>query len=630
MELIRLESAVEFRYQYQQDKLRQEGQADQNNRETRYRELLDLSGEMAFGHRNLVDLTGSIQLGLEDIQTRSDTDQFYGHESDFVNLYDLNALVLGTSWAPTNVFARREQSLLDRPFAGTIDETTTEEGIGTRIQSSVAPTSVQYLHREDRIKGDFGAIDSVVNQDTLTLQSAITLTPNQRVDATYTFDRISESAAGGYTDSYDRHDVNLVHTATFGDENRPHELRSSLRLYDQSGKQSQDHLRWDELLTLRHSDRLETRYALTVDTQKVRDETQQLTRGEASVRYHLFDSLTSVGSVGAQRVSSPGGFTSDDVFVNGELDYTKSVPYGRLDATVGLSYDQQTNSDRGSTQHIVNENYTFIDGLPVVIPRRNIVPGSVVITPTVGFPVYQEGLDYTLSLFTDHAEVRGIVGGGFVNGQTLLISYDVGPEAGSDIDTTSTNVSVRYSITEGWLDGAAVYGVYRTVGHSVRANDPSQFTLDDVKDLLLGVEYRFAEFDLKYEYNNHDSTLSPYTINRFQGIYALPLGPSSALNVQLTREIIDFTNENNRVTFDRGTLRWNERLSQVLDLEARLEYRNEDSSLNGRTEGFDQTLGLTWHKRQTTVFTSVRNSFLDGPGTHQTSQFLQFGIRRTF
>lgn len=637
VEILRLESAFEFRWQYQADTLKQEGQATQKNRETRYRELLDVSTEVAIGHRNLVDFTGSVQLGREDIFTSTDPGQPQSHESDLVNLYDLNALVFSTSFLPTNVYARREQSLLDRPFAGTINDTTTEHGIGTRIQSSVAPTSIQYFHRENRLTGDFGNIDSKVRQDTLAMQSTVTLTPSQKLEAGYTYDKISESqgsgvagGAGGYQDSYDRHDANLVHLYTFGGEARPHELRSTLRLFDQSGKRPQDRVRFDELLTLRHNPRLETRYDLSVDRQESRGEQQQLTRGEASIKYRLFESLTSTGSAGLQQLSAPGGFTSDDVFVNGALDYTKLVPLGRLDASVGAGFNAQRNGERGSSIRVVDETYTFTDGFATLISRRNIIAGSVQIRPPAGFPLYQEGVDYTLAIFSDRAEIRGIVGGGFVNGQSLLVSYDVGPEPGNDIDTTTTTTSVRYSVTEGWLDGLAAYSTYRTVGHSVRARDPSLFNLDEVQDLLVGVEYRFSAYDLKYEYNHHASTFDPYTVHRVQGIYVRPLSIDSSISAELTHEIIDFSRQNNQVTFDRGTVRWIQRLNQAFELNARLEYRAEDSSLNGRSQGLDETLGFTWHKGQTNVYGSLRNSSLDATGSSQTSQFLQFGFRRTF
>jgi len=629
-DLLRLDTALEFRMQSQRDKINQTGQPEQKLTETRYRETLDLSTEFTLGHRNLVDVNGTVSLGREDIFTNDSLQPDSVHEDTLLTLFDVNALILGSSELPTNIYARRDQTQLNRPFAGSIEETINEEGLGTRYQSDKISASAQYFHRDTQLKGGFGDINSDVTQDSLALNTSILLTPSQRFEASATLDRIDEQQGQGFNDAYDRRDGNLVHTFTFGEDARPDELRSSLRFYDQTGRQAQTRIRWDEALTLRHTDRLESRYNLTVDNLEVRGDAQQLARLEASIKHRLFDSLTSIGTIGGQHLSGPTDFSSDNLFVSGQLDYTKLVPYGRLDVAAGVTFDAQQNSARGSTVSIIDELYTYTDGFPIIISRRNIVPGSIIITPVAGFPVFVEGLDYRVSYFTDRVEIRGIVGGAIVNGQTLKISYDVGPEAAYDVDTTSTNFSIRYSITEGWLKGGALYSTYRTVGHAVRANDPSQFTFDDTNDLLLGVEYRRNELETRYEYNVHDSDLSPYTLHRGQILYSLPIDLGSSLNFEFTRELIDFSKENNNVTFDRGSLRWVSRLSESFDFNAGIEYRNEDSSLNGESQGFDQTVGFGWHWRQTSIYGSFRNSTLTGPGSDQTSQFFQFGIRRTF
>lgn len=629
-QLQRLDAALEFRGEYQHDKLEVTGQPSQTTTQWRLRELLDVSGQAFVGHRNLLDITAAAQLGLEDIDTSSNIPGLDTSETDFVAIYDINALLLASSKLPTNFYARREENQLDRAFAGSIDETISEAGFSARYQSERAPTSLTYFHREDQLKGDFGQIDSKTNQDSINFTNAIFITPRQRLETTYTFDRIDERQQGGYSDSYDRNDLNVVHTATFGEENRPHELRSSFRLYDQTGRQEQSRINWDELLTLRHSERLESRYNIVAEDLEVRGQDQQLLRGEASIKHRLFDSLTSVATVGAQRYEAPGSFTSDGAFINGQLDYTKKVPLGRLDASAGGGFNAQRNSDRGSTVSVIDEPYTFVDGFAIIIARRNIVPGSIVITPTSGFPVYQEGLDYTVQYFPDRAEVRGVVGGAWVNGQRLNISYDLGPEPGNDVDTTALTFSIRYTLTEGWLRGTAFYGTYRNVRQSISAADPSLFRPDDLDDLLLGVEHQFSNLTVLYEYNIHDSTFDPYTLHRIQAIYSLPLGPASALNAEFTREMINYSDDGDDVNFDRGSLRWVSRLGRDLDFNVGLEYRNEDSSLSGDSTGFEQTVGLTWTKRQTTIFASFRNSMLDGSASNETSQYLQFGFRRTF
>lgn len=629
-ELQRFSAALEFRMEYQNDELKQRGQPDQSTRAHRFREFVELSGEAIVGHRNLLDITGTVQLGWEDLYTRSDFDNFDGHDSNFLNLYDLSALAFGSSVLPTTIYARREQSLLDRAFAGTIDQQIMEEGVSIRYDSPVAPTIVTYFHRDESLEGNFGNVDTDVSQDTFSLVNGLVISDSQRLESSYIFDSIDETQGGGFSDNYNRHDVNLVHTLRFGEDNYPSELRSSLRYYGQDGLQEREDFRLDELLTLHHSERLESRYSLALRNLDVQGENQRFIRGEASVKYHLFDSLTTVARAGGLHLESPGDATTDEQFITLQNDYTKQVPYGRFDASGGVGFTAQQNSDRGSTIRVVDDPRIFRDGFPITLPRRNIVASSIVITPPGGFPVYQEGVDYTVQTFTNFTQINGVLGGGFVDGQLLLISYDVGPEQGSDVNSIATNISFRYTITEGMLQGLAVYTYYRTISHSISADTPEEFIFDDLDDLLVGIEYRIGGFESRVEYNDHNSEFDPYTLVRFRVAYSRRVNAGSTIAAEFMREEIDFESDNNRVTLNRGSLRWDSRIDRSLDWNVSLQYRGEDSSENGDTQAFDQSIGIAWRKRQTSIYVSFRNSFIDGPGSEQSSQYVQFGLRRTF
>lgn len=631
VQLVNASAGLEFRTQYRDDRISRVGQPDETTRELRLRELLDLAGEITVGHKNLLDIVGSAQLGLETVDTESSLDDLSGDESDFVNLYDVSALAFGSSVLPTTAFARRQQSLLDRPFAGTIDQIIQEEGINFRYDSPVAPTFLEYRHRDESLQGDFGDIDTSVLQDTVQLQNSLLLSPRQRLYTTYTFDHVDDSQSGGaYTDAFDRHDANIVHEMAFGDELRPHELRSSLRFYDQTGRQDRSDLRWDELLTLHHDDTLESRYNLNVSTITVRGQEQSQIRGDASVRKEFFESLTTAARAGGGHLESSENFSTDDVFFAAQADYTKKVPFGRLDAALGGGINFQQNSERGETFAITDETYVYRDGFPIVLPRRNIVASSIVVTPLSGFPIFLEGVDYTVESFPDFTEIRGIVGGGIADGQVVRISYDAGPEPANNITTYTSTISVRYSITTGMLRGLGVYTTYRTTDHSVDAPDSANFALDNVKDWLIGAEYRIGGFDGRIEYNDHRSDFSPYTLTRFRAGYLWRFDTSSNLSIEASRELINFERDDDDVTFDRASLRWRSYVSSSLNWNASVEYRNEDSTLNGRTEAVDLSLGIGWNRRQTSIYANIRESFVNGPDSDQTSMFFEFGFRRTF
>ncbi len=630
VELVRFVPSLDLRWQHQRDKSQVTGQSDQTVTEDRYRELLDLDTEVTIGHKNLIDVVGIFQIGNEDIDRRSSIDGDSGNTNEFVGLWDINALVFGASELPTSIYSRRSEDRQRRPFAGTIDQITTETGISSSYHDDFMALSAEYFHREQEITDDFGDINTNTRQDTFTTNDIFSVAERQKLELNYTLDMIDESQGGGYSDSYTRHDAMLTHTWVFGEEGRPNELRSQARVYQQSGSQDINRMRWDEFLTLRHTDNFETRHDLVYDQADVRGSSRDLVRFQNTAKHKLFDSLTSLGTLGAQRITDDEGFTSDDLFLSGELDYTKRVPLGTLDASVGLGYDAQTNSDRGSTFRVLDESHVYNDGFPIILNRRNIVPGSVEVRPPSNSTPYQEGIDYTVLYYPDHTEIRGVLTGALINGQQVRVTYDVGPESGYDVDTLSTNWALRYTLTEGTFRGLSGYTTYRTTDQSISASDPSLFTPDDTKDLLVGVEYRRAEWLARAEYNMHDSSISPYNVARFLLNYSLQTGTGSAVTAELSHEMIEFTQQNDDVALDRARLEWTTRLDQALSLTLGATYRHEDSSQSGTTDGLEEHLTLTFRKRQTSIYATVSNSNLDGPATKNESQFIEVGLRRAF
>lgn len=625
-----VQAGLEFFGESRLDQLRGSGQPTLKDRELTLRETLDLGGEVYIGHKNLIDITGGFKIGVEDRFIKSDTLNEDAHETDFLGLYDVSALILQNGPVPITLYSRRDEGMLDRDFAGTIRTTTAETGAIAQFKSDVAPTTLHYFHRDETESDQLGTLDDTLVQDTFTANSDIRISDNQHLQIDYTFDHVNETQAGGaFHNVFDRHDATFTDLLDFGLENR-NNLRSSLRYYNESGLYPQEVVRLDEQLLLRHTDRFETHYDITLENQERSGASQRLFRGETTARYRLFDSLVASATAGAQRLDVPDDFTSDDLFVQGSLDYTKTVPYGRVDAGASAGFDAQRNSARGGTISVLNEAYVFTDPFPIVISRPNIVPGSIVVTDASGIITYLPGSDYTEQIFPSHAEIRVIIGGGIVNGQSLQISYDLGPEPANDVDTTTTGTSFRYTLTESILQGLSGYVSYRTVDHNISASDPSLFVLDNLRDLTYGVEYNRGPVTLTAERENHDSTINPFDATRFVARIDERLGTSSTVGLDFTHDIIDYRDPSDHVVFDRIGGRVQQRFGHDLDLNVRLLYRNESDRLSGDSHGLEEIVELHWRRRQTQVFASFRNSVLDGPGSNTLSQTIQLGIRRAF
>ncbi len=628
-ELKRFGADIELFGRSRVDRQRTLGEPGITDRENLLRETLNLNFEAYLGHQYLIDLTGTVGLRYED---RWIDNESFGtgedREGEFNNLYDVHALTLGNSFVPVDVYARREETQLDRAFASSLTTTTEEYGAIATIRSEWAPTTLRIFQNKTDQSDDFGDLSYTQEQSSFAGLSNIRLAENNQLEVNYTFDRINQTQSDGFGDDFDRNDLMLTDTHTFGGDKR-HQLRSFLRYYDQTGIADQRTLRWDEQLQLHHSERLDTYYNLSTERREIQGVEQWLVRGDTSVRHKLFDSLISTARVGGQTISFDD-FQSDEWFISGNLDYTKEVPYGRLDLSVGGGYTAQSNSERGTPIDVLDEPHIFNDPFPIVISRRQVVPGSVSVSAAGGFPVYTDGFDYTVQYFPDRAEIQPIIGRGIANGQTVLVDYTIGPEPSSEIDTLGTSTSARYTVTEGTLTGVAVYGRYRTRNPTVTTDDPSLFVVEELTDLLYGVEYRRWGILLRAEQQIYDSSVNPYDLTRFQAGYDQRLGPDSVVTIDYSHELIEYETPANTLVLDRITGQWNQRVTREFDFGLRLEYRVEQDDLSGDSEGFDQFLEFRWQKGRTTLFGNIRNDFLYTDQSDTTEQSMELGLRRRF
>ncbi|MCL4222263.1 MAG: hypothetical protein KJZ65_12935 [Phycisphaerales bacterium] len=628
--LERVDVALRFDGRWREEKIRQSGEPTRKNTEDQYEEWVDISTRSYIGHRNLCDLTADLSLGWQNIEATNELTGLDQSDSGTLSTYNISALLLGESKAPTTVYANQSRTLFDREFSGSYDSTLSEYGAIVTTFMDTAPTTFQLFHREQDDDEQFGLADYHLTQDTLSVHSDWSPTERQNLLIDYALDRVDESRGSIYTNSYDRHDATITHTLRFGPEDR-HSLRSSLRIYDQSGDYAQSTYRLDEILRLRHTDRFETRYDLTGEQRTTGGRDQNRYRLSGLARHKLFDSLVTTFSLGASQTTMPDeNFTSDEYFTTLNFDYVKRVPYGQFNAGLGLNLDNIKNSDRGDTIPFRDERVTFNDPLPVIIARRNIVPESVLVTNLAGTYVYVEGLDYTLSAFPDRIELRRVVGGAIADGQTVLVDFDLGPEPANSIDSFTHTIVLRYTIQEGRLRGLSTYLTYSDVSQELDAVDPSLFTLNDQTRLLLGTELRRGPVTLTAEHEDVSSDISPYTLLRLQARYDQRLGARSWVSLEATHEEVDYGQTDRSVELNRLTGEIGRMLAPGLHGRLRLRYRDESDNIGGDTRGFEELAELKYTRGQTDLYATVRYSQLESDATDTQSQLFSFGLRRAF
>ncbi len=628
--LERLNVGLDFFYQYRRNHIDRGDTGSRTDTEQIAREIMTLSSRAFIGHENLVDLSFNARLGFEDRFLKSPVSTADGHDSELLALFDISALILGDGPAPMTVWARRDQTRLSREFGSSIDSMTTEAGVSVRTFHDIAPTTFRYVHREQEQNDLADLVDSLRVQDTFSIQSVWTPTDRQRLTVDYSLDFVDENQASGIDDAFRRHDATIVHTIEFGTDHHD-SLRSTLRVFDQSGDFRNRTLRLSEVLRLRHSESLDSRWDLLVEDRSIGGQDQRQARGFVTLRHNLFDSLVTTLVAGGGHVDIPdANFTSEEYFGNIDLQYTKKVPYGRLNASLAGQFERIENSERGSTLDFLATVHTFNDPFPIVINQRQIIASSIVIRDSAGVQAFSSGVDFTVMTFPDRVEIRRQVGGSIADGQTVLIDFQLRAEPGNTTESVGVSFSLRYGIEEGALRGLALYLIYREIDQAIDARRNAVITPNDVRNLRYGAEYSIGHFILLAEKETQDSDISPFELTRFTARYDYRLGRRSWLSVDASHEEIDYTDTENRVELDRVTGEWGRRLGSGFDARVRLIYRNEKDELSGSTKGFEQELEFRWQHRQTSMFISLRNSFLEGDNVDSDAQTLAIGLTRDF
>lgn len=633
LEFLRIEDlniAIELEFRYDSDEVDPAVGPTLRDTENYLREILELSGHAFLGHPNLVDLTFLTRFELSQRELDSDTSGIRDTINNTQTEFNLNARIFKLSDTPLNVFARRSQTKLDQQFGGSIDSLTTEYGARLTFRSDVMPHDIGYTHRDTQQSDRLGSSDFRIKQDSISMRGQYLGESFGNLTWDYTFDDVKESGPLRRLSNFRRHDAFIDHRLQLGQDNKK-ELRSAFRYRNDSGDFSLERYRLEEILTQEHSPNLESRLAYLYDDQTQSGRQQVLNRGSARVTHSLFDSLTTVGEVGASNLKlSPDAFQSDQYHVNLDLNYSKRVPGGSLYATALGHYNWQDDSDRGTGLQILDEQHVFDASDTVVLSRRNIITSTIVVTNSTGVITYSQFIDFTVNLFGNRVEIRRVLGGNIVASQTVLVDYEIGPEPGGKTTTRSHGITLRYRLQEGPLRGLSVFMRYLDVDETRPREMQDLFPEADVQDLVYGLEYDNGPWSLLAERQDHDSTLSPFERLRLELIYRYRFSNGSQFSLNAYYNDTDNFASNFRTTSTSITARWDGAITDKLHASLYTIWRTEDSSAQNDSEGFEQQLDLNWHYRQTSLYVTIRNSTLESDLTDTNSLLLLLGFRREF
>lgn len=601
---------------------------DTSTRDTLYRETLSLNTHGHIVHPNLIsfDLGGSIGFQQDSFQSGGATDETHGT----LYSWDVTAHIVQNSNSPLTLYTNQSISMVDRSFGPTLNDTQTNYGAELTLQSVDVPTTLRLSHNEDVQTSLNGVEDYSLSEDAFDWNSVWRPTFNQTFTWNYHYRTSEQSVQSATPTSQQDQNATLIHTISFGRDYQS-SLDSSLDYSQQSGQFDSESIRWDEFLRLWHTRSFQTDYSYSLSQQSFDTVDQTTQRATAGFHHQLFDSLSTNGRVGVNQLdlSAQGdNSTSTEKFANLNFTYRKRVPYGRFYGGLGFGYSIQENDAQSVAAPVRNQPAVISDFTPTIIRQNGFIPGSLIVTDSSG-RIFVEDLDYRVTTLPDAFQIQGVPGGAIADGQTVLLNYDLSPQAAATSTTDSFSLHGRYQIERGMLSGVGFYARYYMQDQSIESSSAT-IRPNSVNDLIYGVDYRVRDLLLSAEHEIYDSTVSPFETTRLKAHLTRRLSYQTTLSAVAEYQMTEYPDSGDQTDYLLVSGNVEYYFTRELSLSASAAWVDQRSELSGPSRGTQEALELRWRHRQVSAFARVRNVDLTTEDQDTSFQFFQVGLRRDF
>ncbi len=625
----RLEFTARARDQEQTSKT---GAGDTKTKERLFEENVRIETEGSVYHPNFMEFTLAGLFGLlqEDFESDFDGQRRTSGDDGDVLEFDFEGHFLKKKPYPGMVYARRHRTLEPRPFLSSMETTTTNYGFAWQYVDAKTPTSLQF----DSTTVELNPLDDREEegrQENSSLRFDTSYVFSEYNVLSFTYDRRSVSEQP-FDLEYDSDELTLKHKLDFGERHK-HRLDSELQYFNQQGTFDIRRTRWRETLRLTHTETLKSWYQL-----EVLDRTQGSLSGvppikeisylaSGTLEHQLYESLVSQLYLFGQLQDYEDGLTITRWGVQPSLDYRKKNPWGVLLANYQFRVQTEEREGASRSFEITDERATFQDPEPVVLSNTNVVVSSIFITAEDRQTLYRSGEDYRVRTVGDRVEIERVPTGRILDGQTVLIDYVW--ELGGDL--TLDTVNHNFGIRQDFAFGLSPYYRLRNQDQEITPEDATGVQAEDITAHTYGTEYRRGPIRLLAEFEDHESTISPFEATRLSADFTQRLGRQGTGRLRARWVDIDrFGNQTRQTKFFTVEGRYRQRVGEYLTLEGAVLYRTEDDSLSGDDEGVDVDLALEWLIRETELRVTYEWGRFEDDFAENRNQTLFVQFRRRF
>ena len=604
----------------------------ENRREaesTVFEERLNLKTKGDLYHPNFLLFDAALGLGLA--QQRFTTDGDFDSTSAFLNEYNLHGQLLSQKPYPLTGYMNRTEGLISRQFLGSLQTETENAGLVFQLRDENWPMTFEW-NKSETSQDSLGRLASeFFNRDTERFGYSLRHDFSERSHLNFRldWDDISQQSSTASTD-LDQKRYKLSHDWIFG-SNEQHQLNSYVSSLDQSGTFDLAVFEWAERLKLQHTPNFLTNYSLRwVDTDQRNFKNREL-RGQAGFEHKLYESLVTTGNIFA--ASSDLGAQGDLEQQGGQVgvNYTKKNPWGTLVGSYSASLTREDQTGSSGVGIVVDERHAYevTDPTPILLDRRNIRVTSIDVWNSTRTTIYQEGFDYLIPTPIDGRVRITVITGGqiFLDGsQDLSIDYEFLTEPERE-DKTRRQL---FRLRQRFENGLSVYYGHERQDETITSNTvsiaPDEFTIN-----TYGAEYANKGLLLLAEYSEESSSQLPSTSKRLEARNNFRLDSDTTADFHASYHWIDFGQPDPRELelFTLGTGIFT-RLKDRFTLSCRLDWRNEDDSVFGNTDGLRVISELRYDYRQLSVRAGLEFNELDRRDDELGSTFLYLRLKRAF
>ena len=193
------------------------------------------------------------------------------------------------------------------------------------------------------------------------------------------------------------------------------------------------------------------------------------------------------------------------------VNYTKKIAKGQLNLSYTYSLMPRSMITVPVKVQVINEEYILADGEITVLHRPYININSVIIKDLTGSIIYQRDFDYILIESGVYLEVQRIPGGQIANNSKVYIDYIAEPTGSYKYTVVANNIYANITLFKRLLE---IY--YRGQFLDYKNVEKSDLLiLNYIKQNTFGVKIHIKFVELGAEYEDRNSTITPYKLMRF-------------------------------------------------------------------------------------------------------------------